>query len=549
MTDKNKRQATEVTKPGASNPQSDTQFLQWLETNKAAESSPSPHELRQSHSEQLQTHQTEQDRDAALYQIAPVGFITLDDKACIRNINPTALSLFDARHGDLLGQPFAGYLDDVDQPIFLQHFTQLKASKETVAQNLTLKLAKDRLLDVHLEMVLDDGLIDGMPSYLCVMYVLSTHSLAARDKAYQMRKLQMITNTIPAYIAYVDKDQRYQFANKAYESWFTPSMDTVIGKTVREVIGEESYNRVKKYIDQALAGKTVKFEANATHPLGNEVDVAVNYIPDFTSAGTVQGYFAINQNITEIRQRERLDKLHLLESARVARINTMGELVAELAHELNQPLAAITIYSDAINRMLRKSATEMPEMSRALEEIRLQAERAGDVIRHLREFVSKRELLFEELELNQIVQEVLHLISVEARWHDARVNLELGSDLALVGVDRILIEQVILNLARNAIEAMEAISPDRRVLTIKTRLAFPDMAELEVEDTGPGIEKDALEKIFDPFYTSKAHGMGMGLAISRNIVKAHNGHLWAVPNENGGSTFTFTLPLQQPRRG
>lgn len=485
------------------------------------------------------------DRFTELYDTAPVSCIFFDSTGCIRNINLAGASMLGYERSHLLGKSFCQYLTKSSQPEFIDHLKDVSQTKQVMARNLQLKVARGEPLDVRLESIFNSNLIDGQPTCRSVVIDVSLCKPVEQDITYQAQQLRLITDAIPAYIAYVDRQERYQFTNKAYESWFQPALGKIVGRTVREVIGEEAYERVAHYIHQALAGVHVKFDVSAQHPDGSTIDVNVNYIPDFASDGSVLGYFVVNQNITEIRQRETMVNLHMLETARIARINTMGEMVAELAHELNQPLAAITIYSDAVSRMLQKSRLDIPEMQKALNEIRFQAERAGEVIRRLREFVSKRELLSEKIQLSLLVQEVMNLISVEARWYDTKIKLELAEAIPLVEVDRILIEQVILNLARNAIEAMAAVAPDKRQLVIKTAFASHDEVELVVEDSGPGIQAEEIEKIFEPFYTSKAHGMGMGLAISRSIIKAHQGRLWAVPNEYGGTTFTFTLPQQQ----
>lgn len=485
------------------------------------------------------------DRFTELYDTAPVSCIFFDSTGCIRNINLAGASMLGYERSHLLGKSFCQYLTKSSQPEFIDHLKDVSQTKQVMARNLQLKVARGEPLDVRLESIVNSNLIDGQPTCRSVVIDVSLCKPVEQDITYQAQQLRLITDAIPAYIAYVDRQERYQFTNKAYESWFQPALGKIVGRTVREVIGEEAYERVAHYIHQALAGVHVKFDVSAQHPDGSTIDVNVNYIPDFASDGSVLGYFVVNQNITEIRQRETMVNLHMLETARIARINTMGEMVAELAHELNQPLAAITIYSDAVSRMLQKSRLDIPEMQKALNEIRFQAERAGEVIRRLREFVSKRELLSEKIQLSLLVQEVMNLISVEARWYDTKIKLELAEAIPLVEVDRILIEQVILNLARNAIEAMAAVAPDKRQLVIKTAFASHDEVELVVEDSGPGIQAEEIEKIFEPFYTSKAHGMGMGLAISRSIIKAHQGRLWAVPNEYGGTTFTFTLPQQQ----
>jgi two-component system sensor kinase FixL len=485
------------------------------------------------------------DRYADLYDFAPVCYITFDAVGCIREINLTGTAMLGQERTRLLGKPFSLWLTREARLAFFRHLREAQQGNQVVTRELQLRFAKGQCLDVRLETVRASEAIDNKPAYRSVIIDITARKQAEREIQHQAQQLRLITDAIPILIAYVDSQERHQFANKAYAGWFQRSCEGIVGRTVRDVVGEQVYPKIADSIRIALAGTPVNFELSMRNQDGVDRDISASYLPDFAGDGTVLGYFALIQDVTDVRKHELLDKMHLLETAHVARINTMGEMVAEIAHELNQPLSAITIYSDAVSRMLQKDNANPGEMLNALNEIRLQAGRASEVISRLREFVTKRELQAEQTQINTLVEEVMNLISVEARWYGAEVKLELGQAIPPVTVDRILIEQVILNLTRNAIEAMEAIEPAKRQLLIKTDLGNHNAIELAVEDCGPGMTIAEIEKIFEPFYTSKPHGMGLGLSISRSIIKAHHGRLWAIPNECGGTTFTFTLPYSQ----
>lgn len=484
------------------------------------------------------------DRYADLYDFAPVCYITFDAFGCMHEINLAGATMLGQERSLLLDKPISMYLTKPSQRLFFNHLKAVHQCKQVMTQELQLKTASGEILEVQLETVTNPEFINGKPSYRCVVIDITWRKQAEREMLHHTQQLRVITDTIPAYIAYIDRDERYQFVNKAYREWFNSPQERFIGKTVKEVVGDEYYARIAHSIHRVLAGGPVNFEWTVINP--NDVEQVVNtsYIPDIAEDGAVMGYFVLSRDMTEQRQLEASEKLRMLEMARVTRINTMGEMVAELAHELNQPLAAITIYSDAVSRMLSKETLQIQDIQKALNEIRLQAGRAGDVISRLREFISKRELQSEPIHINSLVEEVMKLIAVEARWHGVEVILEMGGDIPQITVDRILIEQVVLNLARNAIEAMASIERDKRQVIIRTVLGNYNEIELSVEDNGPGMPIEEMEKIFEPFYTSKTHGMGMGLAISRSIIKAHHGRLWAIPNEHGGTTFTIILLYQ-----
>jgi len=193
--------------------------------------------------------------------------------------------------------------------------------------------------------------------------------------------------------------------------------------------------------------------------------------------------------------------------------------------------------------MILSGKADQEQIIQSLADIGVQAERAGDVIRRIREFASKKDLQKIKIDLNELVQDALGLLEVEIRSHNVILKLALGENMTCVFVDKILIEQVVFNLIRNALEAMDEIKEPLRELQIQTSVGKLNEVEINIDDSGPGMPVDQLKKIFDAFHTTKIEGMGMGLAISHSIIAAHHGRLWAVPNNHGGTTFSFTLPL------
>ena len=238
---------------------------------------------------------------------------------------------------------------------------------------------------------------------------------------------------------------------------------------------------------------------------------------------------------------ERLSELQT-ELLNVSRQSAMGELSSALAHELNQPLAAIMNYVQASRRMIKKTGGVVSEkayemMDKALD----QADRAGAIVRGLREIVEKGEAARAASDINKVVEEASALGLIGAARAGIRLDLELGNELPPVNINEIQIQQVVMNLVRNGVEAMAA--SEKRDLTIKTALDHEDAVEIAISDTGPGLAEEVEERLFQPFVTTKAGGMGIGLSISHSIVEAHGGRLWATPNPDGGTVFHFTLPF------
>lgn len=247
---------------------------------------------------------------------------------------------------------------------------------------------------------------------------------------------------------------------------------------------------------------------------------------------------------TDVTERRRTEELYLQQQEKLAltaRLVAVGEMATTLAHELNQPLAAIANYNMGCARRLRSGDWEVSELADAVEKSAAQAARASSVIQRLREFVASRQPTLVACDINDVVRGVRSTIEVEAGQHSVRVSLALSETIPYVRADQTLMEQVILNLARNAIDAMEDTPLEERELCIRSQSGRRDTIEVEVADRGRGINPEIEANLFSPFFSTKPHGMGLGLHISRSIVEAHGGHLWITPNGERGTLFHFTL--------
>lgn len=230
----------------------------------------------------------------------------------------------------------------------------------------------------------------------------------------------------------------------------------------------------------------------------------------------------------------------------VSRLNEMGHMSPAFAHELNQPLAAIVNYLRAAQRTVASVEDETVIRAREMmDKAAEQASRAGQIIKRLREFTEKRDTSRAEESLNRIVEEAIALALVGSAPMNMKVEKNLAADLPGISMDRIQIQQVVLNLVRNAVEAMED-APVRH-LTVTTRLTGEGDVLASFRDTGPGLSEEVVRRLFEPFVTTKENGMGIGLSICRSIMEAHGGRLWMTPAPEGGAEFHFTLPATAPR--
>jgi C4-dicarboxylate-specific signal transduction histidine kinase len=234
------------------------------------------------------------------------------------------------------------------------------------------------------------------------------------------------------------------------------------------------------------------------------------------------------------------------ELARVGRLTTMGELVASIAHEINQPLAAILANGDAGLRWLNRDEPDLEEVRNAVSRTTQDATRAGKMIENLRALAKKSEPQFARLDINAAILEILALTRSELAQHDVALHTDLSTGERMVFGDRVQLQQVMLNLIMNGIEAMGAIMDRPKVLTISSERVEPTGMLVAVKDTGAGVDPATADRIFESFFTTKPNGMGMGLSICRSIIEAHGERFWASPNTPHGAIFQFTLPAKEP---
>ncbi|MGE5297475.1 MAG: PAS domain S-box protein [Solirubrobacterales bacterium] len=258
---------------------------------------------------------------------------------------------------------------------------------------------------------------------------------------------------------------------------------------------------------------------------------------------------AVERDITDRKKGETLAQEHLAELTRAWHANTLGEMASGLAHELNQPLCAIVNFSSGCLRLTRKKDYSMETVRNTIEQIATQAQRAADIIKRIRALVGKHDLQRTVVDLESVLTDTIHMLREEAIKHNVAIISRLEADLPRVKGDSVEIEQVVLNLMRNAIEAMSDERIAHRKLTISSRSLNSQHVEVSVADTGRGISPELAEKIFESFFTTKSQGLGIGLSLSTRIVEAHGGRLWVESDGRSGATFRFTLPVEGATHG
>ena len=254
------------------------------------------------------------------------------------------------------------------------------------------------------------------------------------------------------------------------------------------------------------------------------------------------------QIAADITDRKHIDEVNLQQQKRLeqtSRLITMGEMASSLAHELNQPLSAIANYCAGCVKRMQSGNYQFDDLLAAMQKASDQAERAGKIIRRMRDMVKKSDPNRQPVQLGELIDEARAFADIEAQRSSTQLLLDIPENLPKIVVDRIMIEQVLLNLIKNGIEAMHGTAIERRKLSIQARLVDERLVEVSIADQGHGISDGDSEKIFVPFYTTKSEGMGIGLAICRSIIEFHQGRLWVEARREGGSVFRFTVPIEE----
>ncbi len=369
---------------------------------------------------------------------------------------------------------------------------------------------------------------------------------AARRRAAAINDhLRSILDTVPDGVVVIDRDGLMTSFSPAAERMFGWTAAEVLGRNVSLLMPEPHAAAHDAYIQRYHrthekriigAGRVVvgQRKDGSTFPM----ELAVG-----ETKGPVPSYTGFIRDLTETQETEtRLQELQN-ELIHVSRLTAMGEMASTLAHELNQPLSAIANLLTGSRRLIdRGREADQAKVRDAIDRAATQALRAGEVIHRMRDFVRRGASERDVESLSKLIEEAsaLALIGEKDRQVDVRLSLDPAADA--VHADRVQVQQVLLNLIRNGIDAMHDGEPRRRALLISTEMTDEGWSRVSVADTGPGIADDVRERLFQPFMTTKAQGMGVGLSISRSIVEAHGGRIWAEANPGGGALFRFTLP-------
>jgi signal transduction histidine kinase len=361
----------------------------------------------------------------------------------------------------------------------------------------------------------------------------------------QFTELEHLYRHAPIGLCLQDKDLRYVRINERLAAINGRPVAAHIGRTLEEMVPEVATTVgpvMREVLDSGEPALDVEVHGITPAEPDIERHWLTSYYPVRSPDGLVLGLSVVVQDISELKWAEQRARQHLESLAHVSRLSTMGQMATGIAHELNQPLAAMANYAFIGQQKTQKEGSaplaEIRALFDGLSELAL---RSGEIVQHLRAFVNKAQPERAVTSVNGLVRDVLMLVATELSESGLEPNLDLDEELPTVHADAIQIQQVVLNLVRNAVDAMAESEPSLRTLAITSR-SVEGGIEIAVRDTGSGLSKEEADRVFDAFYTTKELGMGMGLGISRSIIEDHGGRLWAESNPDGGAIFRFTLP-------
>ncbi|MGI9470898.1 MAG: CHASE domain-containing protein [Rubripirellula sp.] len=377
-------------------------------------------------------------------------------------------------------------------------------------------------------------------------FLMILSARTARIQASEGRYLDLYEHAPDMFISVDVGSQRVIECNRTFLEATGFRKTEIIDRHLYDLFDLESRTDARRAFRQFLVnGQAKDIELRLRCANQQFLETSMNVSAVRYEEGAATDCRAVLRDITEKKIVETRIKNQEMELAHVARLTMMGEMATGLAHEINQPLAAIAAYAEGAAIRIRDGKSDSEGMLHVVDRISADAHRAGEVIRRLRQFVRKREPDRCKLDLNPLVREVAHFVASDLRRRDVTLGLDLQDRLPDAMGDPIQIQQVLLNLVRNGVDSMHDVDPTLRRMMIRTRSGEHGDLLVEIEDNGHGLKDGATDQLFEAFFSTKQDGLGMGLAISRSIIETHQGQIWATANVEGGTTFHFSLPAIQ----
>jgi len=364
-----------------------------------------------------------------------------------------------------------------------------------------------------------------------------------------MRKLSSALEQAADAVIITDQERLIEYVNPAFEKLTGYNREEVLGQKtyfLRSGVHDETfYDELWKSISAGIVYRGILINRKKNGTVYHEQKTITPLKDD---QGVITHFIATGHDISDLVRAEEQDRQHKAELAHVARLSILGEMTSGLAHELNQPLCAITTYAQTCLRIIQSDNYNEGDIRYGLQQVVRQAELGGEIFRRLRNFARKEEKEQHPISLRDVIYEVSGFINAECKQNQIRLRIEVSDQLPLVMADPIQIEQVLINLVRNSMDALMDVAAENRSIIINASRYKRNLVGVRVKDSGKGCPKDVADRLFEPFFTTKRSGLGIGLGISQSIIVAHGGRLWLESNTENGATFCFTLSASKNKK-
>jgi len=515
------------------------------------------------------------------------GWLILDQKGNVQRTNKAAIDLLGCDR-DIIRTPLSTYIHLDHKTEFESYLNELMGNKNSQPLSLKLKKTDKNTIDLECRGYLSPSLDNQIQIFLMLNLVSehrndqdflietikqlednlreqtahliesnqalkqtvdelnhSRHQLLEREA-----KLNSILNASIEGIIVIDTGGTIVSVNTAVENIFGYTAEELIGYTVNLLMPITMRKKHDSYLEKYLRifipkviGQIREVEGLCKDGSLVPLDMTIAAFP----LDGMQYYSGIVRDVSARKLQEQQEKEHLEKLAHVTRLGLMGEMASGIAHEVNQPLSAVVNYTQVCLRFIQNENPDLEKIAEILQKANQQALKAGQIIHSMREFVKPRKIHRSTVDINELIYDAISIFDADFKQHLIAMRFELTKNLPYVFIDRVQIEQVLLNLIRNSIDALKELPQfTQRQLSIETSLNELNYIVVRVKDNGPGLSAIQREKILTPFFTTKASGMGMGLSISRSLVEAHQGTLHFNSKEDKGTTFYFTLPTERP---
>ena len=507
-------------------------------------------ELRTQNEQMLRTQQElerSHQRYVDLFEYAPVGYLLLDRDGLIHALNMQGAGMLRRARGALIGKPLWLYLSTGFRDKLGRHLRDV-FHRGHASLELQFTRSDESLFHAAAKTVLVSE--SEQPASFCRMAILDISERKAAEEALresEVRFRNLIEGSIQGI--FIHREWRPIFANQAYADLLGYDSPTEILAldSIKPHIAPHDRERLDNFLAARLRGAAdlpIQYEYDAMRKDGTVI--TLNKVVRLI---TWDGKPAIQDTVVDVtahKEAEKRARQHQAELAHMARLNTLGEMASGLAHELNQPLTAIVSYAEGAARRYQSQTGDDSPLLEVLNRTGKLAKRAAEIVKGLHSLVRKRDPRWDSLSVNHVVKEAVSIVAPEAERKSVEIVQELSPRIPHVQGDFVQLEQVVLNLFLNGIEAIDQSRSNPRVITVRTLLNGDGDVELMVHDSGPGLQADIVPRMFDAFVTTKEEGLGMGLSISRTIVESHGGRLWGYSRyDGGGCTFHVALPFDR----